>query len=613
MGTASDTSTSSARPSGDRPSLMRLPRARPEGGLRRSLVGTVVTAIGTLILALLLLEDPLVEHRVTQLAQETVQSSIAAVETRLRDGMPPDRVADLVGAETGTRVTILRGGRVIGDTGLDGAELDDEPLADGVVHREAYDAFQEGRATPRRVSGKHLAFARHDDLVIQVVRSTALSDRVHATVRELLVLGGVMAVLIAILLTLVLGRMLVEPARELTRTADALAAGDLTARTHSDRDDELGAIGRALDRMADQLVDRLDTLRSEQDRLRTILNSMVEAVFVTDSLGRIVATNEALDQLVDRDVRGRTAMEAIRSPELHEAVRAARKGDARHVEFEIKLDEVRAFSGHVAPLQEGAGVVAVLHDVSRLRETDRLRRDFVANASHELRTPLTAIRGFAETLRDGAIDDPSAARRFLDVILRHTLRLQALVGDLTALSRAESPDQTLELEPVDVAAATVEVVRGLQSKAEQRHVQLIFEPPDEALLVEANGRALDQVLINLVDNAIKYTPEGTSVRVRTRATESAVILEVNNPGPPIAPQHLERVFERFYRIDEGRSRDVGGTGLGLSIVKHLCMQMGAEVRARSTVDEGTTFSVHLRRVGGGEPGDEPGGLDSEVG
>jgi two-component system phosphate regulon sensor histidine kinase PhoR len=578
--------------------------------LRRSLVGTVVTAIGTLILALLLLEDPLVEHRVTQLAQETVQSSIAAVETQLGAGLPPDRVADLVGAETGTRVTILSGDRVVGDTGLDGDELHD--AARDVVHREAYEAFLEGRATPRRVSGKHVAFARHGELVIQVVRSTALSDRVHATVRELLVLGGLMAVLIAILLTLVLGRMLIEPARELTRTADALAAGDLTARTRSDRDDELGAIGRALDRMADQLVDRLDTLRSEQDRLRTILNSMVEAVFVTDSLGRIVATNEALDQLVERDVRGRTAMEAIRSPELHEAVRAARKGEARHVEFEIKLDDVvRAFSGHVAPLQEGAGVVAVLHDVSRLRETDRLRRDFVANASHELRTPLTAIRGFAETLRDGAIDDPSAARRFLDVILRHTLRLQALVGDLTALSRAESPDQTLELEPVDVAAATVEVVRGLQSKAEQRHVQLIFEPPDEALLVEANGRALDQVLINLVDNAIKYTPEGTSVRVRTKATRSAVMLEVNNPGPPIAPQHLERVFERFYRVDEGRSRDVGGTGLGLSIVKHLCMQMGAEVRARSTAEEGTTFSVHLRRIGGGgEPGN---GLDSEVG
>ncbi|MCB9617826.1 MAG: HAMP domain-containing protein [Sandaracinus sp.] len=589
---------------------MRL-NARPEGGLRRTLVGTVVTAIGTLILALLLLEDPLVEHRVSQLAQETVQTSLAEVESRLDDGLPADRVADLVGAETGTRVTILRGDEILGDTGLDGDELGD---AQGVVHREALDAFLDGRAGPRRVDGQHVAFARHDDLIVQVVRSTALSDRVHATVRELLVLGGVMAVLIAMLLTFVLGRMLIEPARELTRTADALAAGDLSARTRSDRDDELGAIGRALDRMADQLVDRIDTLRSEQDRLRTVLNSMVEAVFVTDSIGRIVATNAALDQMVGRDARGLTAMEAIRSPELHDAVRAARKGEARHVEFEIQVGETeQAFSGHVAPLQEGAGVVAVLHDVSKLRETDRLRRDFVANASHELRTPLTAIRGFAETLRDGAVDDPSASRRFLDVILRHTLRLQALVGDLTALSRAESTEHPLELEAVDVASATVEVVRGLASKAEQRGVQLIFEPPNEVLLVTANARALDQVLINLVDNAIKYTPENTSVRVRVHPAGRSVLLEVNNPGPPIAPQHLERVFERFYRIDEGRSRDVGGTGLGLSIVKHLCMQMGAEVRARSDAAEGTTFVVQLRRVGAEGEGASADGLDSEAG
>ncbi len=529
--------------------------------------------------------------------------------SRLDRGLAPDQVADLVGAETGTRVTILRGETVVGDTGLDGEALHGAGV---IVHREALQAFREGRAGPRRVQGKHVAFGFHDDLVVQVERSTALSDRVHATVRELLVLGGIMAVFIAVLLTLVLGRMLIEPARELTRTADALAAGDLSARTKSERDDELGAIGRALDRMADQLVDRLDNLRAEQDRLRTVLNSMVEAVFVTDSLGRIVATNAALDQMVGRDVRGRTAMEAIRSPELQDAVRAARKGEPRHVEFELRQgDTSQAFSGHVAPLQEGAGVVAVLHDVSRLRETDRLRRDFVANASHELRTPLTAIRGFAETLRDGAVEDPSAAKRFLDVILRHTLRLQALVGDLTALSRAESPDQTLELEPVDVQAATVEVVRGLQSKAEQREVQLIFEPPGEALLVHANARALDQVLINLVDNAIKYTPAGTSVRLRVAASKGVVVLEVNNPGPPIAPQHLERVFERFYRIDEGRSRDVGGTGLGLSIVKHLCMQMGAEVRARSSSDEGTTFSVHLRRVGA--PDSEERALEIEVG
>ncbi|MBX3248311.1 MAG: HAMP domain-containing protein [Myxococcales bacterium] len=587
---AAPTPSTPASPPADRPSLVRgLTRTRPHGGLRRNLVGTVVTAIGTLIFALLLLEDPLVEHRVAQLAQETIGDAMGVALERLDQGLAPDVVADLVGAETHTRITILGAeGVVVGDSGLDGDAL---ATATGLVHEEAYAAFLAGRRRASRSNGVHVAFERHGDLVVQVVRSTALSDRVHETVRELLVIGGLMAALVAIFLTLVLGRTLIEPAKELTQVADALAAGDLSARSRSERDDELGAIGRALDRMADQLADRIENLHAEQDRLRTVLNSMVEAVFVTDSLGRIIATNQALDRLLGADVLGLTAMEALKSPELHDAVRTARKGEPCHVELEIRLGDLYSFSAHVAPLQAGAGVVAVLHDVSKLRETDRLRRDFVANASHELRTPLTAIRGFAETLRDGALEDPDAARRFLDVILRHTLRLQALVADLTALSRAESPDQHLELEDVDVGRAAMEVVRGLSSKAEQRRVQLVFEPPPATLVVHANERGLDQVLINLVDNAIKYTPEGTSVRVRVRDVDDHVRLDINNPGPPIAPQHLERVFERFYRIDEGRSRDVGGTGLGLSIVKHLCAQMGAEVKVQSNDADGTTFSV----------------------
>ncbi|HJL48684.1 MAG TPA: ATP-binding protein [Polyangiaceae bacterium LLY-WYZ-15_(1-7)] len=548
----------------------------PTGGLRRNVISAVVTAIGALILALLLLEDPLVEYRLGELAHQTLS----------------DAVADEVGALTGTRLTLLEGDEVVGDTGLDDSQRSAAP-----VHAESLAAFRAGQPVPRSEFGEHVIFAQEGALVIQATQSTAVTERVRSSVRELLLLAGVMAAVVALFLTTVLTRTFVAPARELTAVADSLAAGDLSARARSTRDDELGAIGRALDRMADQLAERIDRLRTEQDRLRTVLNSMIEAVFVTDSLGRIEQTNDAFDRLIEGAAIGRTPMEALRSPELHEAVRAARRGEARAVAFEIQLDEeLRSFSGHVAPLQEGAGVVTVLHDVTELRAADRIRRDFVANASHELRTPLTAIRGFAETLKDGVVDDPEAARRFLDVILKHTLRLQALVADLAALAKAESPEHRLELEEVDVEAVVVEVVRGLASKAEGRGVQLVFEPPAEPLRVQAHERALDQVLINLVDNAIKYTPEGTSVHVRVRAKDEDVLLEVNNPGAAIPPHHLERIFERFYRIDVGRSRDVGGTGLGLAIVKHLCAQMGAEVKARSRDDEGTTFTVRLARV-----------------
>jgi len=570
--------------------------AMPGGGLRASLISSIVTAIGALVLTLLLLEDPLVEYRLNQLARQTAEDALERAGELLETPADADRVADDVGADLGVRITIIDPtGRVVGDTGYDGAMLAD---AMGAIDHEALAAFEEHGRRYAVNAGRHVAFREHPSgLVLQASLSTATGERVRVSVRELLIIGGVMAVLVAIFLTLVLSRTLIEPAREVTEVADALATGDLSARTRSQRDDELGAIGRALDRMADQLEERIEVLRAEQDRLRTILDSMVEAVFVTDPLGRIELTNAALDALVEGDARGRTAMEAIRSPELHEAVRAARKGEPRAVELELlDGDERLYFAAVVSPLADRAGVVAVLHDVTRSKAADRIRRDFVANASHELRTPLTAIRGFAETLREGALDEPEAAKRFLDVILRHTLRLQALVADLATLSKAESPDQALELAEVDADAVIVEVVRGLGSKAAKRDVQLIFEPGNATTRVRANERGLDQVMINLVDNAIKYAPEGSAVHVRSRESGTQVVLEVHNPGPGIPPQHLPRIFERFYRVDTGRSRDVGGTGLGLAIVKHLCSQMGAEVVAESRPGEGVTFRVTLDRA-----------------
>lgn len=569
----------------------------PKGGLRRSLISAIATTIGALILALLLLEDPLVDYRLDRLARQTLEDALDRVEAALAEGAPPDAVADLVGAETGCRITFVDDeGRPTADTGFDPPDLD---RAGPIVRRALLQRFLEGHPVlAARDGDARVAFRRIGDHVVQVAHSTRATEEMRSTIRELLIVGGVMALLIALLLTAVLSRTLVEPARELTRVASALADGDLSVRTHSRRHDELGEIGRALDRMAETLAERIARAREEQGRLRTILNSMVEAVFVTDSLGRIVQTNEALEQLVEGDPRGRTVIEAIPSKKLHEAVRQARKGaHPAHVELKIKVGgEKRSFSAQVAPLPDQAGVIAVLHDVTSLKQLDRIRRDFVANASHELRTPLTAIRGFSETLRDGALEDPQAARRFVDVIIRHTLRLQALVDDLAALSRAESPDQELELGPVDVEKVIGEVIGGLLSKASERDIQLVFEPGRACPPALANERGLDQVLINLVDNAIKYSPKGSWVRVRTASTPGTVAIEVHNPGPPIKPKHQKRLFERFYRVDKGRSRDEGGTGLGLAIVKHLCTAMNGHVTVESSKEKGTIFRVVLPRA-----------------
>lgn len=330
-------------------------------------------------------------------------------------------------------------------------------------------------------------------------------------------------------------------------------------------------------------------------RLRIILDSMVEAVFVTDTDGRVILTNRALDELVSRDVRGRRAKNVIKSKELKTAIRRARKKDqATDVELETVIgDRLHTFHAQVAPLPDNAGVVTVLHDVTWLKNTDRVRRDFVANASHELRTPLTAIRGFAETLRDGALADPEAAARFVDAILRHTMRLQRLAEDLTVLSQAESPQHGYEPAPTDLCAVCEDSASSLESYAQKKEITIRLELPEEPLVVDLSGRALDHVLINLIENAIKYSSPGGEVRVHVAADDEQVVIEVRDSGVGIPAKYHDRIFERFYRVDKGRAREEGGTGLGLAIVRHLINRMGGSIEVESEPGEGALFRVLL--------------------
>jgi two-component system phosphate regulon sensor histidine kinase PhoR len=451
----------------------------------------------------------------------------------------------------------------------------------------------------------HVAVALSDGRVVRASRPFAFVGVARASTRELMVVTGVIAVLAVLLLTYVLSRTLVRPVVELTQAADALARGDLSVRTASDRTDELGRLARSLDHMADQLETRLGESKEEEARLRTMLNAMVEAVFVTDAQGTIVLTNRALDRLVARPPHGRTIVDVIHNADLHEAVWAAMRGETTSVELEVGADSM-LIAAHVAPLPRAGGVVAVLHDVTELKRADRIRRDFVANASHELRTPLTAIRGFAETLRGGAHSDPEVAERFLDAILRHTTRLQRLVDDLLALSRSESEDQEFELGPVNVGAIAREVVAGAEAQAAQKQIRITTEGLDDLPSARANHWAMDHVLVNLMDNAVKYTPEGGQVSVRGHANDDDVVVEVTDTGPGIPEKYRQRIFQRFYRVDKGRTRDSGGTGLGLAIVKHLMQRIGGEIEVDSPTPatgdasgdqalQGTIFRVRMSR------------------
>ncbi len=425
-----------------------------------------------------------------------------------------------------------------------------------------------------------------------------ISHSLHHDAAQLVSYGvavGAFAILLGVVVSEALIRSLEAPVRDLQRVVTALAAGDQSARIRNVEDDELGELSRTVDRMATQIGARLDAMSAEEAQLRTILDSMVEAVFVTDPEGRIILTNAALQRLAGARVEGRTAVEAIRSPELHDAVALALRGVESSVQIETRMaTESRVLAAHISPLPQGSGVVTVLHDVTDLKLADTVRRDFVANASHELRTPLTAIRGFAETLA-GGVQDPVLVSRFVGRILEHSVRMQRLVDDLMQLSRAEAPDETFVVEPIDLSTAVARALRSVEAAAAKKRIKLQTDQAIAGVRVLADERALDHVLINLADNGVKYTPEEGSVTVRLRAAEDGwVYIEVADTGGGIAAPHLSRIFERFYRVDPGRSRDVGGTGLGLAIVKHLTQRMGGEVSVESSLGVGTVFRVKLR-------------------
>lgn len=567
-------------------------------GLRWNLIAATMTATAAIVLTILLLEDPLTDYRLSRTQRLDLQSAVLAAETELKHQVDPDTLAERVGAQFGAWILVSRDGNVVGSTRSDSDAFPEAadylapppPLGD--------DGFARMRLGENQ--GDFYVYTRRlaDGHILQAMRSTRSADAMRSSVRELMLVAGALALIIGVVLTGALSRTIVAPARQLTEVADALARGDLSVRTSSQRDDELGDIGRSLDRLADQLNERIASLHAQENRLKTMLNSMVEAVFVTDSLGRVVLTNTALDRIVETSALGKSPSEVLRSDALQDAVRSARHGEAIAADLSLQTaGRTRMFTAVVAPLPDRGGVVGVLHDVTKQKLADRVRRDFVANASHELRTPLTAIRGFAETLKAGALGDPESAERFVDVILRHTLRLQALVNDLVALSRAESPEQEYELAPVDLAAAVGDVVQGLAAQADQRALDVQIESLGGLPDIVANPRALDQVLINLVDNAIKYTPDGGRITMSADVDDDSVTLEIENSGPGIPSDQLERIFERFYRVDAGRSREMGGTGLGLSIVRHLVARMGGEIEAQSEPGRWTRFRLRLGRSG----------------
>ncbi|WP_163782146.1 sensor histidine kinase [Myxococcus vastator] len=364
-----------------------------------------------------------------------------------------------------------------------------------------------------------------------------------------------------------------------------------------ERLDEVAGLEGAIDSLHAQLSARNTVLNQDARTLTAVLDGMAEGIWVTDEEGTVVRHNDALRAMLDstsNPLTGQRPLALIRNEALHDAVmRACREGASSHLELTLDGLFPRTLSIRVTPLAKDLpGSAAVFHDVTELRRLEKVRKDFVANVSHELRTPITAVRGYAETLQGGALNDPVMAPKMVEIIHRQSERLSELVEDLLELSRLESREVSLKLAHVTLADAAARAADTVRPKAESKGQVVSLHVP-QGLLAVGDARAVEQVLLNLLDNAVKYTPAGGQVEVYGACEQGRCVVRVKDTGVGIEPKHLSRIFERFYRVDKGRSRDMGGTGLGLSIVKHLLQAMDGEVKVESQPNEGSTFTIFL--------------------
>lgn len=441
-----------------------------------------------------------------------------------------------------------------------------------------------------------------DGSLLGVVRSALPVRTIQRQVRQgrqMVMLFAAMMILVSLLGTRQLLSRIIEPLVQIDRTVQRMAAGKLGDHVHVSNRDELGMVARSLNILNDVLMQRIEQLRQRRDQLAAVLGRMEEGVVAVDQRQRIVFANGAAGELLGfgtEQANGRPLPTLVRDNVLREAVhQAATTRDVVNTEIERQSPRKATIAIHAQPLpgEPCPGVVIVFYDVTQLRRLESLRQEFVANVSHELKTPLSSIKAYSETLREGAINDQSNNLKFVKRIEDQADRLNQLIIDLISVARIESGEQSFDLEDVPLNDAVQLCINDHLAAAEAKSIRLTAEAPSETLVVLADAEAVRQILENLVNNAIKYTPVDGEVTVRWCRDGEHALIEVCDTGLGIGKGHQSRLFERFYRVDKARSRELGGTGLGLSIVKHLTQFFGGTVGVVSELNEGSTFWVRL--------------------
>ncbi len=519
-----------------------------------------------------------------------------------------DSLCKQIGAASSTRITvILPNGEVAADS-------DEEPerMKNHSDRPEFKDALKGSSGKSIRLSetlGKRMMYLaiplEKDGKVSAVVRTSMPVTAIDEALGDIygkLFWSGVIIAVFAAAISLVISKKISKPVEQMTEVAKHFASGDLDMRLGIPDGVELAELAKALNEMARQLNSRIDTITEERNQIEAILSGMVEGVVAVDSSGNIVSINKAAANLLgvgETSSQGRSVEEVVRNPELQEYIKNILENKQAAETDRLVLNEggrfLQLYGSTLTDNKGGnSGAVLVLHDVTRTRQLEEVRRDFVANVSHELKTPVTSIKGFVETLLEGAINEPGQARRFLEIIAKHSDRLNAIIEDLLSLSRLEedSEKRRLSFERTSIKQALVSAIELSTVKAEGKQITVELSCGED-ITAKINPALIEQAVLNLVDNAIKYSRNNSKIEVKAEKKEGKVLITVSDEGCGIEKEHLERIFERFYVVDKGRSRKLGGTGLGLSIVKHIAQVHGGHVEVESTLGKGSAFTIRL--------------------
>ncbi len=531
-----------------------------------------------------------------------------APPTEYSDGLQ-ERMRDLAG-RTEMRITIVRpDGLVLADSHKDPRGMDNH--ADRPEIQASYAQRYGESIRQSETLGQEMVYiaraipAPGPDAVLCVRASQAL---VHleprmGSLRDTLLGSLGFALLVGFFGAWFLARRVAKPLQTVSEAAAAIAEGDYARRVPITTQDEVGDLGTAFNAMAGRLEQEVTTIRRDQRELRAILRGMVEGVVAIDTEERVVLMNEAACAILgveEAEAAKRPIWESIRIPPVTAALAAAVKKQS------VQTSKVRLPRGasdrivnlHASPLVGDGGVargaVIVLDDVTEREQVEAIRRDFIANASHELKTPLASVRGLVETILDDDAMDVGVRQGFLERVLRQVHRLGDLVQEMLQLSRLETQGARVATRAWDARDALREVVDDVQPLSRERNISVTASLPEEPCPVLAEPEALRRIVGNLLDNAVKYSTEGGTVKLRAAPQQGDLVIEVQDDGPGIPSEKHQRIFERFYRVDEGRSRELGGTGLGLAIVKHLVQALGGRIELESEPGQGSTFRVTLR-------------------